>query len=385
MWSDEAVKIEIRKAGFVNKGAELMLYAAMEQVAAHYERVDFVMEPRKNMAPYIQRARAGLYQKLKRESRRSLPGELALKISKRLRQSYGIVLDNELDAVLDVAGFAYGDQFGPGRTVELAKDSLRWKRQGTKLILLPQAFGPFTSKEIRAAIRTVVENTELIFARDEVSYKYLTDAAGEHKHIKVAPDFTNLVHGTVHEQLNMTGRVGIIPNGKMLSKTTNEISAEYVPFLTACAEYLKSMEASPFLLVHEGAGDRELAEQISSAAGGIEIIQINDARQIKGLIGSCKAIISSRFHGLVNALSQGVPALATGWSHKYKMLFDDYHFPQGLIERIGEQSHWKETIDAVIADESNHTIRSHLINRSEQLQRQTAQMWTDVFRVLYLK
>lgn len=376
------MKVEIRKAGFVNKGAELMLYAVMQQLSAHYEKVDFVMEPRKNMAPYLQRARAGLYQKLKHESKRSLPGELALKFSTRLRRSYGIVLDNELDAVLDAAGFAYGDQFGAGRTVELAKDSARWKRQGTKLILLPQAFGPFTSAEMKTAIQTIVENADLIFARDEVSYKHLTAVTGVQQHIQTAPDFTNLLQGIVPENLKMNGRVGIIPNSKMHSKTAEETAVEYLPFLQGCVEHLRSLKEDPFVLVHEGAGDREIAEKISAAVGGIEIVQVDDPLQIKGIIGSCKAVISSRFHGLVNALSQGVPAVATGWSHKYKMLFDEYSFPQGLVERIGDQAAWKEKLSDVVDDKSNKALRSQLLKRSAQLQGNTEKMWAEVFTVL---
>ena len=55
--------IEIRGVGFVNKGAELMLRAILDQVGGRYPDVKFVMSPSLNGAPYIKIAQLGIYQK----------------------------------------------------------------------------------------------------------------------------------------------------------------------------------------------------------------------------------------------------------------------------------------------------------------------------------
>lgn len=49
-----------------------------------------------------------------------------------IREQYGIVLDKEINVVLDAAGFAYSDQWGPDLSEELARSSKRWKKQGSR-------------------------------------------------------------------------------------------------------------------------------------------------------------------------------------------------------------------------------------------------------------
>lgn len=43
------------------------------------------------------------------------------------------------------------NQWGPKSSEAMAKLPKRWKRQGKKTILLPQAFGPFENKSVKDA------------------------------------------------------------------------------------------------------------------------------------------------------------------------------------------------------------------------------------------
>ena len=49
-------------------------------------------------------------------------------------------------------------------------------------------------------------------------------------------------------------------------------------------------------------------------------------------------MISSRYHGLINALYQSVPVIATGWSHKYETLLNEYNLGDYMISDYDHQS-----------------------------------------------
>jgi polysaccharide pyruvyl transferase WcaK-like protein len=380
------VLIEIRKAGFINKGAELMLYAILDKMRGAFPDANFVMAPTTDSdpAPYSRRAKLGFLQKAWLWRYGFQWGNLARLAPKKLREMYGVVLDKEIDIVFDAAGYAYSDQMGIESTKELAISCKRWHKNGTKFILLPQALGPFNSPKIKEYVKIIAKHADLIFPRDPISYAHITELAGERANIKMAPDFTNLLDGILPEKFDSQNlRFCIVPNYRMVEKTDKDQSEAYIPFMIKCVRYLMKKKCRPFLLIHEGENDLVLAKKISEKTGGnLPIIQENHPLKVKGIFGACEATLGSRFHGLVSALSQGVPALATGWSHKYKTLFHDYGFDEGFMDVMSNEAQIREKIDMVIDYDSKKDIQANLIVHSERLKKLSEKMWDTVFKAL---
>lgn len=374
--------IEIRKAGFSNKGAELMLYAVIQKLKERYPDVILVMAPthRDGSQPFYKLVQLGFYPKAWLWKFGIQWGDFAAFLPKKLREMYGLILDREIDVVLDAAGFSYSDQWGIKNSKELALSTKRWKKKGTKIILLPQAFGPFKIPEIQFWIKRWVENADLIFARESDSYQHVTSLVGEQDKIKLYPDFTNLISGKLPEKYDARDkRVAIIPNYRMVDKTSKQESEAYLPMMIRCTKYLVEQNAKPFLLVHEGTNDKMLAEKISDAVGGIPIVKESDPLHIKGILGACDATIGSRFHGLVSALSQGVPSLATGWSHKYIRLVEDYGFKNGVVNVFTEDADLHKKIDLLLKAETATQLKQQLNMNSKQLKVLSEEMWQLVF------
>jgi len=55
------------------------------------------------------------------------------------------------------------------------------------------------------------------------------------------------------------------------------------------------------------------------------------AEEIKSVIGCSDLVIGSRFHSLVAGLSQGVPVVAIGWSHKYEKLLRSFELGEYVV------------------------------------------------------
>ncbi|VAW64519.1 hypothetical protein MNBD_GAMMA11-270, partial [hydrothermal vent metagenome] len=364
--------IEIRKTGFLNKGAELMLYATLDKIKKKYPCAKYVMETNRT-APYEKRALLGLYQKISMFRMGVQLGRLVYFVPEVIRKRLGIVLDKEISVVLDAAGFSYSDQQGERAALELSDTCQRMKKKGAKIILLPQAFGPFKQPKIRKAIKIMVENTELVFAREKISYDYLIDVVGECDNVKIAPDFTNLIEGVLPLTFDMAQyRFCLVPNCRMIDKTGKKQGEAYISFMANCARYLIEKNAKPFMLVHEGEKDMELAECINALPGvNIPVLQESDALKIKGILSLCEGTVGSRYHGLVSALCQGVPALATGWSHKYQVLFDDYGFSEGLLDVTCSVQELHKKLDLILEDKSRKKIKQTIEKKSKILKEQS--------------
>ena len=377
--------IEVRKAGFRNKGAELMLLAIVARLRAAYPEATLTMVPSapNGSQPFAKLTALGFYPKASLNRRGIEFGDAAGLIPGRLRRRYGLVLDREVDVVIDTAGFAYSDQWGIESSLELSRATRRWRRRGSKVILMPQAFGPYSDDAIRKAILCAVDNADLVMPRDSTSYRYLTEVTGQRDYIRQYPDFTNLIEGIVPDGFETEDLgVAIVPNFRMIEKTDEASSGRYLPFMTGCARRLIELGARPYVLVHEGVDDGRLAVRISEASGGIPIVKEDDPLKIKGILGLSYAVVASRYHALVSALSQGVPAVATGWSHKYTELFEDYGFPEGVLSIDDEAGRIDAMMDRLIDAEANKEITAQLLQSSARLKSLSEEMWATVQSVI---
>jgi colanic acid/amylovoran biosynthesis protein len=332
---------------------------------------------------YSERARYGLRTKL--DSLRFGRSRIAAALMPAsFRQSFGLASEADIAAVLDASGFAFGDQLGPERTEQFAGDVIRWKQQGKPVVLLPQACGPFESPRLQRAMRDVVRHADRVYARDVTSLAHLRALSGENERVRLAPDFTCLVRAALPDGFEPQARQAcIVPNHRMIEKTSAADRDRYVPFLVSCLRELERRDLQPYVLLHDSRVDESLVLPLERAWGlPLRVVRESDPSMLKGILGTAHVVIGSRFHALVSALSQAVPSIAVGWSHKYERLLADYGCPDCLLSPGATDDQVRDLIGRVVGSDGRNRLIAQLKTAAAVVESQTRAMWVDVDAVL---
>ncbi len=377
------MKIQIDGTNTLNKGAELMFYAVLEQVENRYPEA--IINYNTN---YAGESRLNISTSLKIEKRRALHlGKYPAAILRRLKLPYTYFSSKhpleDIDVVLDAAGFQFSDQwnYSDESLNNLERYYKNLKKTGAKIIFLPQALGPFKTNAGIRTVNIVSTYANLIFAREKISYQYFLDAGGNKEKILTTTDFTLLVKGSLPEKYkHLEGNVCIIPNKKMVTHAEND-SLEYITFLEKVIQKIQNRGKQVFILNHEGKGDLKICNKINSRfKNKLEVVTGLNAKEVKAVIGISSFVISSRFHGVASALNQGIPCLATSWNHKYEMLFNDFGQKNRILQIENDITLEFEKIDDVF---NNYIeIKETLLSKKEVLIQQVEDMWNSIWQLI---
>lgn len=371
--------IELKGISTTNKGAHLMLLSVLKEFEKRDLNLDVCTRPRAGM-DYKSIAKYSLFMKEELKGKKIPWSTLLSLLPEQTLRTYGLVQDKNINFVLDASGFAYGDYWGPKKIHQRLGNVINNKvTSNCKLILLPQALGPFHDPKVKSEFAKVVERADIIFARDEVSYNHLLTTYGKRSNFRIAPDFTNLLDSGPIKNYE-EGNICIIPNYKMI--TNNENEEPYFKFFIDVIEYFLSTNNTPYFLIHEGEKDREIAQLLNQKISKpIPIVEPFDAIEIKNRIKSSVYMVGSRFHGYVSGLSQGVCSLSTSWSHKYQELAKDYEVTESVID-----------INNYDFDNVLSIIKKNMENQSiyknqqkvviEREKKRSVEMWNEVFLLI---
>ncbi|WP_031429219.1 polysaccharide pyruvyl transferase family protein [Flavimarina sp. Hel_I_48] len=378
------MKIQIDGTNTVNKGAELMLTAVLDRLEKKFPDADIIFNPNMPGKEF------DYSESFRFKERKMLNyGRYPEAILRRLKMPRSFFTakyaSKSIDAVLDAGGFHFSDQWGyPDHYVQLLEDYYRnLQKQNTKLIFLPQAFGPFKTENAQRTLATINRYAHLIIAREQVSYDYIIEAGVDPEKVKIYPDFTLSVSGKLPSSLeSLKGRVCIIPNKKMITHAKGDTKS-YLNLMVSLIEFIQKQGHEVFLLNHEGPGDLKICDQINSGFDTkLHVVSGLNAKEVKGVIGCAYMVISSRYHGVASALSQAVPCLSTSWNHKYEMLFKDYDLQDMILDMDSSMEVLKNKIRGLLDKQSNESMRTHLITEKKSLSESTNAMWDEVFSII---
>jgi colanic acid/amylovoran biosynthesis protein len=370
--------IEVSGVGFRNMGASLML-AAARQALCSWDIVDGVAL-NALVGTRKQRQTAGCSDILRldiyslRWLSPALDTGLRFVPAATLR-AMGAHRAADIDALFDASGFAFGDQHGALAARKKARLFASYALAGKPVVLLPQAFGPFAKREVAEAAKNALDHTDLIFARDQESLGQVRSLGLTKPNVHLAPDFTNLIEPPIERLPHRT--VVVIPNGRMTQMVDTVTRNSYLRFLRTCTATALESGFRVVVLAHEPM-DYEFAEKLHrDFREGVTCRSSGDPVRIKAFVGGAQLVISSRFHGLANALSQCVPAIGTSWSHKYQHLFADYDCEDGLWP-VDDPSSTSRRLASWLDDDALDARRAALGEPARTLKDEARAMWSTV-------
>jgi colanic acid/amylovoran biosynthesis protein len=249
-------------------------------------------------------------------------------------------------------------------------------RRDQSLILLPQALGPFNNPAVSSVVRQLFQRASLVCARDDISLEAARPLCAPSK-LKRYPDFTVGVDPELPPSIKIPDQfVAIVPNLRMLDKS--DTGGDYIRFLLHAIEFLKRHGVNPVFVLHDADEDRCVIEEASRNGASIPILEHSDPRVLKGMLGRASFVIGSRFHALVSSLSQGIPCLGAGWSHKYPELFKDFDCPDLLLFDLANLGELDQRLRSLVNVSARAQYRAHILKAANRIKTQTLDMWREV-------
>ena len=367
-----------------------MLRTAVAELGQRLEDVTFAVDP--TVGPYDKRGQLGLRQIVPPRwwmgSRRFRYGLTAQRIFgpllkrypfEKLLDIYGGVSLNEIDALVDISGFAFTDQWGTAPIRDFARLAKAYKKKGKPVVMLPQGFGPFEEPGSQKAMADLMRSVDLAYARDDISLRHLRSVTSNFQSIEKAPDIT-LFYPEKLEGIRAAEDAShscIIPNVRMLDQGEDEWGGRYEKFLTSLGNTLVNSGERVCFLIHDTTGkDVVIAKRVRNAmASTPDVIQESDPVKLKEFISKSRLIITSRYHGAVAAFSKAVPSLCLGWAHKYQMLYSDFGCPKHIIEYTDEIERTKKKMKKLLSNKENDKIRKKIYSNFKRMHRKSISMW----------
>lgn len=379
------MRIQIDGVGMTNKGAELMLISILCQIENKYPHAKVIINSKAskiNISILKKYVNLRISESIFRELLDVCVRYRIYGLVKRINSKWLVYFTHKfpqrgVDLVIDAGGFQIGDQWK-----HRDMDVLQWefylsqmKKYGTKIVFLPQAFGPFEEDNSQRIVHLLSRYSDLVYAREKISFDYLIGAGMDITKLRLSPDFTALTKGFIYDTYDYLKKgICFIPNIQIVNK--GDIRRhEYIHLFVKMIEESRTLGYSPFLLNHEGIDDHLLCDEINeSLTSKVPYVSHLDALEVKGIISQSHLVVSSRFHGVVSSLCSGVPCLATSWNHKYEMLYQDYdlsadnivsphNIPLALnrLTTLLDPTNHKEIVDKLNIKNSSIIKRNHLM------------------------
>lgn len=320
---------------------------------------------------------------------------LALQLSKYERLS-SFLFDNDFQKSIDAfrncdvvfvkgGGFlhSHGEFFSPYLIWYFLFYIRLSKKLGKKVIVLPNSFGPFTGLTVKKQIKSTLSKCELIYAREQVSSKTLSNTLS--KPISVRPDLGFYLKPSINESFisSILEKYNLNEEDKIVGLTVRpwrfpghsnpeKLYNYYLESIAKFAEYVTD-QGYKVVVCNQSIGpnshedDRNAIKDLIALSDKITWINENlYCDDLKSLYSRFYCLLGTRFHSVIFSLTSSIPCIAIGYGgNKANGIMTDFNLSKFVLQIEDVKSnHLIQLFNEIVTDYDNITqiLETELVN-----------------------
>lgn len=336
-------------AQFANKGAQAMLYVAVNEIRRRFKNAEIYYLPCVN-------EKYDVIQRQQYKWQFVSYNELGL-------NSNFIEKVTRLSAIIDVSGYALSSNWNCERYLQILRMARNYR---VPIYLMPQSFGPFSFKACYLQeIRGLLQYADVIFTREMATYKKMQeifqldnlrlseDLVLQSRGIERKNVFADVVKEDLNEEEIPPNAVAVVPNIRNFEFGDTEAILQ---LYQVAFEFLQRAGKRIYLIPHSARDIsfcRKLQERHEMLYMPWEEI---DCFTYERIISRFEFVIVSRYHALVHAYKQKVPCVILGWADKYLELarsMDQEKYAFDVRKKPTEET-WVKGIESMMEREEQN-------------------------------
>ncbi|MCL2781245.1 MAG: polysaccharide pyruvyl transferase family protein [Actinomycetia bacterium] len=331
-----------------NKGAASMVQSLLDNLPDHVEGVRFVEVSTHPSGDRKAFAAAGIDVEVVSQTPKDIilvqaPLAFVAGLLRSMRLPWRWALRNrtlrtiaDADAVADIFGISFADDRRTAMNIYTALAAWVPMLLGTKVVKCAQAMGPFKKPVNRLLAKLTLPRLARICPRGDLSEGFLRKL--RLKNLTPAGDLAFTMRVPDATRTRMSERLAAHGPGPYLTVSPSQVVATHmertdIDYPKIMAEFidlvgertgLRVVMIAHSALLNRGVSslnDLPVCRQIAGLVSNQDnLIFFDDdllPTELRAVIGESQALVASRFHAMISALTELVPPVVIGWSHKY--------------------------------------------------------------------
>lgn len=391
-------KFLITGGNFINKGAESMMYVTVDEIRKRFPDAEIYYMSHENVdmsdfafehiyvSPYSKTIALGGIKGLIR-SIQSTCFEIVktvLRKNANIKGAYELkkILPT-ISVILDISGFNLGKKWSVSVQEDYLDNIRLAKKYNIPMYLMPQSFGPFDYNNPPSALMhdcsELLKYPRIVFARESEGKSQLERHFGL-ENVKLSTDLVLQNTGVNYENIYKNkvlikefdiaaNSVGVVTNKQCFDRgNLDELIELYKSIIT----YLLGKGRTIYLIRHSKQ-DLESCKLIKNVFLNCDKVVLFEKElscvEYEELVKKFDFIICSRFHGIVHAYRNNIPAIALGWAIKYQELLHNVGQDGYYFDITSSKLNIEEIISAVEKiSENNLEERRIILENVEEIQ-----------------